>query len=173
MLVWSQIFAALAQYRNLSCSNEATNYFCNSYVLVASNDVYDLRPQDHPFVDKDLRLDQFSIIRLRNCSSRVNLSVWRCSIPCLPASYRIGVREVVLYLWRSREWKRGPSCSWWISDFPLFLFARSARTCSRRCLRPSMISILCTSLWVPFRAIHTIQDFQLDGSFVLILGWRD
>ena len=36
----------------MSCSNEATNYFCNSNNLVGSNGGYDLRPQDHPFVDK-------------------------------------------------------------------------------------------------------------------------
>ena len=51
--------------------------------------------------------------------------------PCLPASYRIGVREVVPSWWRSRELQGGPSCTWWISDFPLFLYARSAGTCSR------------------------------------------
>ena len=33
----------------------------------------------------------------------------------------------------------------------------------------SMINILCTAFWVPSRAIHTIQCFQLHESFVLIL----
>ena len=59
MLVCSQVCAALAQYRNLSCSNEATNYLCNSNILVGSNGGYDLHPQEHPFVDKHLRLDHF------------------------------------------------------------------------------------------------------------------
>ena len=98
---------------------------------------------------------------------------WWCSIPCLPVSYRIGVREVVLSLWRSQEWKGGPSCTWWICDFPIFLYARSARTCSRQCQCPSMINILCTAFWVPSRAIHTVQCFQLHESFFLILDWRD
>ena len=48
MLVWSQICAGLASYRNQSCSNESTNYFENCQFLVESNGGYDLRPQDHP-----------------------------------------------------------------------------------------------------------------------------
>ena len=44
---------------NLSCSNEATNYFCNGHILVMSNGGYDLRPPNHPFVDKVLRFGQF------------------------------------------------------------------------------------------------------------------
>ena len=69
MLVWNQVCAALAQYRNLSCSNEATNYFCNRNILVVSNckrnilvvsnGGYDLRPQERPFVDKHLRVNHF------------------------------------------------------------------------------------------------------------------
>ena len=59
MLVCSQICAAMAQYRNLSCSNEATNNFCNGDILVGSNGGYDLRPQEHAFVDKHLRLNHF------------------------------------------------------------------------------------------------------------------
>ena len=35
------------------------NYFCNCQFLVVSNGGCDLRPQDHPFGDKDLRFDQF------------------------------------------------------------------------------------------------------------------
>ena len=50
---------SFAQYRNLSYSNEATNYFCNRNILVRSNGGYDLRPQEHPFVDKHLRFDYF------------------------------------------------------------------------------------------------------------------
>ena len=48
-------------------------------------------------------------------------------------------------------------------------FARSARTCSRRCRCPSMINILCTAFWVPCRVIRTIRCSQLHESFVLIL----
>ena len=153
MLVRNQICAELAEYLNLSCSNEATNYFCNCNILMVSNGVYDLRPQDHPFVDKDLLFYQFEsfdcgivhIVQighgypgsLSSCTS--SSAGWRCSIPSLPASYRIGVREVVLSLNSSQEWKGGPSCTWWIYDVFLFLFARNARTCSRRCQYASEI----------------------------------
>ena len=68
------------------------------------------RPKDHPFGDKDLRFDQFQsfdcgIVHLvqighgypGSTSSCSSSSVgWQCNIPCLPASYRIDVREVVL-----------------------------------------------------------------------------
>ena len=57
MLVGNQICAALAQYQDLSCSNEATNYFCNDNIHVGSNGGYDLRPKKNPFVNKHLRLD--------------------------------------------------------------------------------------------------------------------
>ena len=82
----------------------------------------------------------FSIIRLRNVSSRMNLSWllgrtssctsssagWPNNIPCVPASYHIDVRMVVLSWWRTRELKEGLSCTGWISDSHLFLYARSA-----------------------------------------------
>ena len=32
---------------------------CNDNILVGSNGVYDLHLQEHPIVDKHLRLDQF------------------------------------------------------------------------------------------------------------------
>ena len=90
---------------------------------MGSNGGYDLRPQDHPFVDEDLLFYQFEsfdcgIVHLLQIdhgylgrtSSCTSSSVgWRCSIPCLPASYRIGVREVVLSFFSCREWKGGPS----------------------------------------------------------------
>ena len=34
MLVWTQVCAGLAQYWNLSCLNEATNYSCNDYIFL-------------------------------------------------------------------------------------------------------------------------------------------
>ena len=49
-------------------------------------------------------------------------------------------------------------------------YARSACTCSGRCRRPSMISIPCIVLWVPYRVVHTIRCSQLYESFLLILG---
>ena len=101
-----------------------------------------------------------SIIRLRNVSSRMNLSWfpgrtssyttsstgWPYYIPCLPASYHIDVREVVLSWTHTQGPTEGPSYSWWISDSPLFLYARSARMCSGRCQRPSTTDMLCTVL---------------------------
>ena len=68
MLVWSQVCAPLAQswnlclvtqYWNMSRLNEATNYSCNGNILLGSNGEYDLRPQEHPIVDKHLRFDHF------------------------------------------------------------------------------------------------------------------
>ena len=59
MLVKNQVCAPLAQYWNLSCLNEATNYSCNGDILVGSNGGHDLHLQEHPIVDKHLRLDHF------------------------------------------------------------------------------------------------------------------
>ena len=64
---------------------------------------------------------------------------------------------VALSLCGSWESRRDPWCTGQISCSPLFRFARSARTCNRRCRRPSMIDILCTVLWVPCRVNHTIR----------------
>ena len=47
---------------------------------------------------------------------------------------------------------------------PCFLsyhLERSARTCSRRCPRPSTTDTLCTVLWVQHRVVRTVQCFQL------------
>ena len=109
-----------------------------------------------------------SWIGLGRTSSCTSSTGWPKSIPC-----RYGVREVVLSWWRTPELKEGPSSSWWIADSPLFLYARSGRTCSRRCRHPSMINVLCTAFWVPCRVIRTIRCSQLHESFVLILDWRD
>ena len=88
---------------------------------MGSNGVHDLRPQDHPFINKDLRFCQFEsfdcgIVHLvqighgnpgsSSCTS--SSTEWPKSITRLQASYRIGVREVVFPLQRSQEWKGGP-----------------------------------------------------------------
>ena len=160
-------------------------YFCNRNILVRSNGGYDLRPQKHPIVDHHLRLDHFQsfdcgIVHLvwiyhgypgrTSCTS--SSAGWRCNIPCLPVSYRIGVREIALSLWRSQEWKRVHRV---LDEFLIlfFLYARNARTCSRQCQCPNLINILWTAFMVPSRAIHTIQCFHLHESFVLILDWKD
>ena len=113
----SQICASLAQYLNLSCLKSTTNYSCNGHILVVSNGGYDLRPQEHPFVDKHFRFDHFQsfgygMFHLVYICHGYPGSPSSCSsIPCLPASYRIGVSEVDLSLCSSEEWKRGPSCT--------------------------------------------------------------
>ena len=96
MLVGSQICAALAQHRNLSCSNEATKYVCNSIILVGSNGGYDLRPQEHPFVDKHLRLDHFQsfdcgIVHLLQLVGNVVFPVFRL------LTVSVSVRSFFLY----------------------------------------------------------------------------
>ena len=76
------------------------------------------------------------------------------------ASFRNGARGVALFCssWESRG---GRECTWQISCSPPFRLARSVRTCSRRCRRPSTTDILCTVLWVPHRVVRTIRCFQL------------
>ena len=86
------------------------------------------------------------------------------------ASSRNGARGVALSLCSNWESRGDPWCTGEISCSPPFRFARSARTCSRRCRRPSMIDKLCTVLWVPYRVVHTIRCSQLHKSFLLILG---
>ena len=186
MLVWSQVCAPQTQYRNLSCLNEATNYFCHDKILVGSNGGYGLDLQEHPIVDKHLHLDHFQsfdygMFRLEwiyhgflgKTGSCISSSTGEPkNIPCLPAFYHIDVREVVFSWWRTPELKEGPSYTWWIADSPLFLHARSARTCNRRCQCSSMIGILCTAFWVPCRAIHIIRCSQHPESFVLTRDWK-
>ena len=71
MLVWSQICAGLALYRNQFCSNESTNYFCNRQFVLELNGGCCLRPQGHPFGDKFLRFD-----RCQSCSCGTFRLVW-------------------------------------------------------------------------------------------------
>ena len=52
---------------NLVRTNPPINYFCNCQLLVESNSGYDLRSQDHPFGDKDLRFDQFQLYSCGIC----------------------------------------------------------------------------------------------------------
>ena len=90
---------------------------------MGSDGGYDFNPLEHPFVDKDLRFDQFQsfdcgtvhLLQIGHgysgSSSCISGAGWRCSIPCLPASCRIGVHEVVLSLHSSQEWIEGPSCT--------------------------------------------------------------
>ena len=49
----------MAWYQNLAYLNEATICSKNGGILVRSNGECDLHPQEHPIVDKDLRLDDF------------------------------------------------------------------------------------------------------------------
>ena len=103
--------------------------------FVVSNGVYDLRPQDNPFGDKDLWFDQFQsfdfgIVHLvqighgfpESSSSCTSCwAGWRWSIPCLPAFYRIGARGVALSSYWSQEWKRKSIVhlmNFWFSSLP-------------------------------------------------------
>ena len=90
---------------------------------------------------------------------------WRCNIPCLLASSRNGVREVVLSLWRAPKLK-SPSCTWWIPDSTLFLYARSARTCNRRCQCSSMINILCFDVHVCLVHHHRFTILVMNSGFL-------
>ena len=60
-------------------------------------------------------------------------------------------------------------------DWPLF-FARSARTCNRRCLHSSMIGMLCTAFLDPSRANQIIRCslpelFSFDFGLNRLLAW--
>ena len=187
MPFWSQICASFAQYWNLACSNEATNYSCRKSILVGSNGGYGLHPQERPIFGKVLSLDysqsfDYGILDLvwidhgflgTTFSCISSSTGWPYGIPCLPAFYHIGVCEVVLSWWRTPELKEGPSCNWWIADSLLFLYARSARTCNKKYQCSSMMNILCTASWVLSRAIHITRCSQHPESFVLILDWKD
>ena len=119
----------------------------------------ELLVSDEPVVDTQVELLlAFLLERIRDV---VLVIPW-----LLPATVPVGVALSLCSSWESRG---DPWCTGQISSSPLFRFARSARTCSRRCRRPSMISILCTAFWVPSRAIHTIRCCPHPESFVLIL----
>ena len=71
---------------------------------------------------------------------------------------RICGHEVFPSWWHTLGVKQSPSYIQRILDWPLFLSARNARMCYRRCLHSSMISMLCTAFWVPSRAIQTTHS---------------
>ena len=146
MLVWSQICAGWAWYRNQSCSNE---------FLMESNGRYDHYPEDHLFDDKDLHLDHFqsfecgffisyeSIMDTLEASLLLHffLSWWAMQYYLSLASSRNGAREVALYLVvRNRKevhWY------WMYFFFLLCSFSQEVHcTCSRRYQCPFMINIL-------------------------------
>ena len=97
--------------------------------------------------------------RTSSCISSWASSRWSTRDP--PAPSRNGARGVALS-WCSNWESRGDrECTWWISCSPPFHLARSARTWSRWCRRPSTTDILCTVLWVPHRVVRTIRCSQL------------
>ena len=112
---------------------------------------------DEPVVDTQVELLAFLLERIRDV---VLVIPW-----LLPVTVPVGSS----FLCSSWESRGDPWCTGQISYSPLFRCARSARTCSRRCLRPSLISIPCTVLWVPYRVVHTTRCSQLHESFLLIL----
>ena len=120
----------------------------------------ELLVSDEPVVDTQVKLLlAFLLERIRDV---VLVSSW-----LLPVTVPVGV---LISLCSNRESRRDPWCTGQISCSPLFRFARSARTCNRRCRRPNTTDILCTVLWVQNRVVHTVQCFQLHESFLLILG---
>ena len=92
----------------------------------------------HEWTDRECSRILFS------CISSWADSRWSTRDPLLAS--RSGDRGVDLSWCSSSESKRGQECTWGTSCFLLFRLARSARTCSRRCRRPSTIGILCTVL---------------------------
>ena len=135
----------------------ATNFFSST---VVKHNLAQLLVADEPVVDtQEVLLLAFLLERIRDA---VLVIPW-----LLPATVPVGSPFLYVVL-GNREEIHGV-----LNEFLVllcFLFARSARTCSRRCRRPSMIDILCTVLWVPYRVVHTIRRSQLHESFLLILG---
>ena len=187
MLLWNQLDASRASCRNQLCSNESTNCFYTLEFLLEWCGACDLRSPICPFHDIFLHCDRRQTYSCgtfrRGCtgrgyprSSSSCISSWansRCSTRDPLASSRNDERGVAFSLCSNWESRGDPWCIGQISCSPPFRFARSARTCSGRCRRPSMIDILCTVLWVPYRVVHTIRCSQLHGSFLLNLGWTD
>ena len=146
MPLWSQVCAPLAQCWNLSCLKSASNYSWNGHILVGSNGEWTCSSSARTSICwRTFSFPTFSIIPLRNVSSRVNLSwiPWKnfflhffswfremfpvSRLFTISMSVKSSFLDDVL-----KNWKKNPSCTWWISDFFLFLCARSARTCNGR-----------------------------------------
>ena len=152
-----------------------------------SNGVCDLHPQEHPIDDKILHLDDVQSFKygtldrvgighgfLGTASFGISSSIGEPDhILCLPAFYHTDVHELFPSWWHTQGLQEGPSNIWWIVDWPLFLDARNARTCSRSYRYSSMINTLCTAFWVPSRAINIIRCYPHPESCVLILDWKD
>ena len=88
------------------------------------------------------------------------------------ASSRNGARGVILSWCSNWESKGDRECTWRISCSPPFHLARSARTCSRQCRRPSTTDTFFTVLWVAHRVVRIIRCSQLHESCLSILSWK-
>ena len=84
------------KYRNLSCSNKATNYSCDGNILVGSNGEYDLHSQEHPSVDKHLRFDLVWIYH--GCPGRTSSCTCAWGRPFLMTFSGTGRRSIVLLM---------------------------------------------------------------------------
>ena len=157
------------------CSNSGS-------MLVRSNGECALHPQEHPIVDKNLRVDDFQscdhgILDLvwighgfiRNLAFCISSSFGLPKIFSLPAFYHIDVHEVFTFWWHTQRLE-GPPYHWWLLDWLLLLCARNARTCNRVYRYSSMTNTLCTAFRVPSRAIPCHSHPE---SFVSILDWKD
>ena len=66
--------------------------------------------------------------------------------------------------------REDPAYIQWIFDWPLFL-SRDARMCNRRCLRSSMIGMLCTASWGPSQTNQTALRCPRPESSALTSHW--
>ena len=168
-LVWSKPPITLVMIKFLRGQMVGMIFICKSIPL--STNIFVSTIFNHSITECFISYDACHefLGRTFSCTSSTG---WPKSIPCLRTFCHIDVREVVLSSRRTPELKEGPSYTWWIADSPLFLYARSARTCNRRCQCSSMMNILCTAFWVPSRVIHIIRCSQHPESLVLTLDWK-
>ena len=134
----------------------ATNFFSST---VVKHSLAEFLVADEPVVDtQELLLLAFLLERIRD---EVLVIPW-----LLPVTVPMGSPFLFVVV-RNRKEIHCVS-----NEFLVLLCSfctRSARTCNRRCRRPSMINIPCTASWVPCRVIRTIRRSQHPESFVLIL----
>ena len=113
-----------------------TTYFFSATDVV-KHILAELLVADEPVVDtQEVLLLAFLLERIRDV---VLVVLW-----LLPVTVPVESPFLCVVIGNREEIHGQISCS------PLFRFARSARTCNRRCRRPNMIDILCTVLWVPY-----------------------
>ena len=144
---------------------------------MGSNGGYDLRPQDHPFGDKDLRFDQFQAYSCGIChlgKSIVDTLVVFLfallfelmddvvfSVSCLlPVTVPVRSPFLDVVVKNRKEVHRV------LDEFLIFLSSFTQEVLARAVDDadvPNMINILFTAFWVPCRVIRTGRCSQLHG----------